>query len=263
MNMFFSSAFSDSELTFGQIKCPSRLMIGTGRYADNRVIPEVLKAARADMITVALRRAQNDTESIMSHIPAGTPLLPNTSGARTVEEAVRIAHIAREAGMGTLIKLEVIPDTRYLLPDNHQTVLATQQLARDGFVVLPYVLPDPIIAQQLADAGASAVMPLGAPIGTNAGLQNQSLIRIIIEQSRLPVIVDAGIGLPSHAAQAMEMGAAAVLLNTAIATAQNPVAMAEAFYHAVQAGRKAFLAQPRAAQIQAQPSSPPTGGLRI
>jgi thiazole synthase len=252
---------NNDSFTLGDVILSSRLMIGTGRYTDNRLIPDVLKASRADMITLALRRAGHDTESILSHIPAGTPLLPNTSGARTCDEAVRIAHIAREAGMGNFIKIEVIPDPQYLMPDNHQTVLATEILAREGFVVLPYVLPDPIIAKQLADAGAAAVMPLGAPIGSNAGLQTQALIRIIIEQSRLPVIVDAGIGLPSHATQAMEMGAAAVLLNTAIASAQNPVLMAEAFYYAVQAGRKAYLARARAEQQVAQASSPSTGML--
>jgi thiazole synthase len=188
-------------------------------------------------------------------------LLPNTSGARTAEEAVRIARLARAAGCGDWIKIEVINDQKYLLPDNAETVRATETLAREGFVVLPYMCPDLPSARRMVDAGAAAVMPLGSPIGTNRGLRTREMIQILIDELSLPVIVDAGIGRPSHAAEAMEMGAAAILLNTAIASARDPVAMAEAFKLAVRAGRMACLAGMGATGRTASASSPLTGFL--
>jgi len=188
-------------------------------------------------------------------------LLPNTSGARTAEEAVRIARIAREAGCGTFIKIEVITDMRYLMPDNWETLRATEILAAEGFVVLPYVLPDLVLAKRLEDAGAAAVMPLGAPIGTNRGLDTRALIAMLIENCNVPVVVDAGIGRPSHAAEAMEMGADAVLVNTAIATAEDPAMMGRAFSLAVAGGRLAYRARLAGMSVQARPSSPLTGFL--
>lgn len=241
----------------------SRLITGSGKYRDDSVIKDVLEAAACDIITVALRRIDFDKpqENILSYIPEGKVLLPNTSGARNADEAVRIARLAREMGCGDWIKIEVINDQKFLLPDNFETVKATEALAKEGFVVLPYMSPDLAAARRLVDAGASAVMPLGAPIGTNRGLRTKELIEILISEIDLPIIVDAGIGLPSHAAAAMEMGAAAVLLNTAIASSDNPVMMARAFKCAVEAGRLAYLAGPGGTSYQAIPSSPLTGFL--
>ncbi|MDR0331618.1 MAG: thiazole synthase [Chitinispirillales bacterium] len=241
----------------------SRLITGSGKYRDDRVIPGVLAAAECDVITVALRRVDLDRpqESILSRIPKGKILLPNTSGARNAEEAVRIARLARAVGCGDWIKIEVISDSAYLLPDNSETIKATEALAKEGFVVLPYMSPDLYAARRLVDAGAAAVMPLGAPIGSNRGLRTAELIEIMIAEVDIPVIVDAGIGRPSHAAEAMEMGAAAVLLNTAIAASDDPVKMAEAFKHAVKAGRLAFLAGMAGASKTANASSPLTGFL--
>ena len=250
-------------LTIGGCQVHSRLITGSGKYRDDRIIKDVLAAAQCDIITVAVRRIDFDrpAESIINHIPVGKILLPNTSGARTAEEAVRIARLAREMQYGNWIKIEVINDQKYLLPDNEETVKATAILAREGFVVLPYVYPDLSTARKLVDAGAAAVMPLGAPIGSNRGLVTRDLIQILIDEINLPIIVDAGIGRPSHAAEAMEMGAAAVLLNTAIASSADPVAMAAAFYHAVQAGRRAFLAGIGPVSTLARASSPLTGFL--
>lgn len=241
----------------------SRLITGSGKYRDESIIEKVLEAAECDVITVALRRMDFDRpdENVVNYIPKGKILLPNTSGARNAEEAVRIARLAREMGCGNWIKIEVINDLRYLLPDNYETVKATEILARDGFVVLPYMSPDLGTARRLVDAGASAVMPLGAPIGTNRGLRTSELIEIIITEIDLPVIVDAGIGVPSHATQAMEMGAAAVLLNTAIASSGDPVSMARAFKLAVEAGRLAYLSGPAGTSKLARASSPLTGFL--
>ena len=215
------------------------------------------------MITVALRRvdASAGTENILEFIPPGVTLLPNTSGARTAEQAVRIARIAREAGCGDFIKIEVITDMQYLMPDNWETLMATEILAKEGFVVLPYVLPDLPLARRLEDAGAAAVMPLGAPIGSNRGLETRPLIQMLIEHCRVPVVVDAGIGRPSQAAAAMEMGADAVLVNTAIATARDPEAMGRAFDLAVRAGRAAYLAEMAEQSVTARASSPLTGFL--
>jgi thiazole synthase len=215
------------------------------------------------MMTVALRRIDSggSNENILDFIPKNVVLLPNTSGARTAEEAVRIARIAREAGCGNFIKIEVITDMKYLMPDNYETLRTTEILAREGFIVLPYVLPDLTLAKKLEDAGAAAIMPLGSPIGTNRGLETKSLIAMLIENCQVPVVVDAGIGRPSHAAEAMEMGADAVLVNTAIATAEDPAMMGRAFSLAVEAGRLAYLARMGQESATAQASSPLTGFL--
>jgi thiazole synthase len=200
-------------------------------------------------------------ENVLNFIPKDCVLLPNTSGARTAEEAVKIARIARDSGCGNWVKIEVISDHKYLLPDNYETIRATEILVSEGFVVLPYMSPDLMVAKRLAEVGAAAIMPLGSPIGTNRGLKTKELIRILIEEIKLPIIVDAGIGKPSEAAEAMEMGAAAVLVNTAIATADDPAMMGEAFSLAVRAGRMAYLAGPGATKIYAEASSPLTGFL--
>jgi thiazole synthase len=254
---------TDDLLTIGDLTFKNRLFTGTGKFASKALIPEMLGASGSEMITVALRRVDfgSETENILDYIPENVHLLPNTSGARNEQEAVRIARIAREAGCGDLIKIEVITDTKYLLPDNHATLLATETLAKEGFAVFPYVMPDLPLARQLEDAGAVAVMPLGAPIGSNRGLETRSMIEILIENCRLPVIVDAGIGRPSQAADAMEMGADAVLVNTAISSAEDPAAMGKAFSMAVAAGRMAYLAKMREESKTAVASSPLTGFL--
>ena len=250
------------EWVMGGERLGSRLFIGTGKYGADALIPDVAAASGAQVITVALRRVQGAGQGIMGHIPGHMKLLPNTSGARTADEAVRLARLARAAGCGNWIKIEVISDTRHLLPDGYETVRATEALVKDGFVVLPYVNPDLYVARALVDAGAAAVMPLGAPIGTNRGLRTREMIGILIEEIDLPIIVDAGIGRPSQACEAMEMGAAACLVNTAIASAANPVAMATAFRDAVRAGREAFVAGLGAEVVgQAVASSPLTGFL--
>ena len=206
----------DDQLIIGGKVIRSRLITGSGKYRDDSIIRNVLEAAGCDVITVALRRIDFDRpdESILNYIPEGKILLPNTSGARNAQEAVRIARLAQAMGCGNWIKIEVINDSKYLLPDNSETVIATEILAKEGFVVLPYMCPDLASARRMVDAGAAAVMPLGAPIGSNRGLQTRELLEILIDEIDVPVIVDAGIGCPSHAAMAMEMGADAVLLNT-------------------------------------------------
>lgn len=251
-------------LIIGGRELTSRLFLGTGKFPSNKMIPDVVGASGAQVVTVALRRVDPDFagENIVNCIPGDCVLMPNTSGARDAAEAVRIARLGRAAGCGEWVKIEVIADNRYLLPDNYETIKATEELAAEGFVVLPYVSPDLMVARKLAEVGAAAVMPLGAPIGSNRGLKTKELIRILIEEINLPVIVDAGIGRPSQAAEAMEMGAAAVLVNTAIATAGDPVAMASAFGKAVEAGRAAFLADPGQERQYARASSPLTGFLR-
>jgi thiazole synthase len=250
-------------LQLGGKELTSRLFVGTGKYSEDTMIPEIISRSGAEVITVALRRMDLEAtgENILNCIPKNVQLLPNTSGARNAQEAVRLARLARAAGCGNWVKIEVISDMKYLLPDGFETVKATEILAAEGFVVLPYISPDLMVAKALAAAGAAAVMPLGSPIGTNRGLKTKELIRILIEEVDLPVIVDAGIGKPSHACEAMEMGAAACLLNTAIASAANPLLMAEAFGHAVHAGRQAFLAGTGAVQDTAKASSPLTGFL--
>ncbi|MCM8900174.1 thiazole synthase [Caldicoprobacter algeriensis] len=254
----------DDKLVIAGQELSSRLFIGTGKFPSHRVIPEVINRSGAQVVTVALRRVNLDypEENMLNYIPEGCIIMPNTSGARNAEEAVRIARIARAACGSNWIKIEVINDNKYLLPDNYETIKATEILAKEGFIVLPYMSPDLIAARRLRDAGAAAVMPLGAPIGTNKGLKARELIKIMIDEIDLPVIVDAGLGRPSHAAEAMEMGAAAVLVNTAIATADDPVTMAEAFALAVKAGRMAYLAGMGVVKEYAEASSPLTGFLR-
>lgn len=242
----------------------SRLMMGTGKFSSHEIMRDALDAAEARIVTVALRRIDltQPTADIMSFIDRDRYLvLPNTSGARTAREAVMLARLAREAGLGSWLKLEVVPDPRFLLPDPVETLTACRELTADGFTVLPYINADPILAKRLEDAGAATVMPLGSPIGSNRGITTRDAITIIIEQATVPVIVDAGLGAPSHAALAMEMGADAVLVNTAIATADDPVRMARAFKHGVEAGRAAFEAGAPDASCAAIASSPLTGFL--
>jgi thiazole synthase len=251
------------ELLIGGRSVESRLFLGTGKFSDYRLIPDVVRAAGSQVVTVALRRVDFDNpgENMLRYLPENVILMPNTSGARNADEAVRIARIARAAGCGNWVKVEVINDQKYLLPDNFETLKAVEILVKDGFVVLPYMSPDLAAARRMADAGAAAVMPLGSPIGTNRGLKTRELVQIMISEIDLPVVVDAGIGRPSEAAEAMELGAAAVLVNTAVATAADPVIMAEAFGIAVRAGRLAYLSGPGATKTIAEASSPLTGFL--
>lgn len=252
-------------LEIGGVQLKSRLFIGTGKYRADEDIPAVCEASGAEVITVAMRRVDDGGKGIMGHVPATMRLLPNTSGARTAEEAVRLAHIARAAGCGNWIKIEVISDSRRLLPDGYATARATEILAREGYVVLPYINADLYVARACVDAGAACVMPLAAPIGTNRGLRCKEMIAVLIDEMSVPVVVDAGIGRPSEACEAMEMGAAACLVNTGIASAADAVAMAKAFGMAVEAGRKAYLAGPGANRTfadGASASSPLTGFLR-
>lgn len=242
----------------------SRLFTGTGKFSDQRLMTESLVASGSQLVTMALKRVDlaNQTDDILQPlIAAGMDLLPNTSGARNAKEAVYAAQLAREALQTNWVKLEIHPDPRYLLPDPIETLKATEELAKDGFVVLPYIHADPVLCKRLEEAGTAAVMPLGAPIGSNKGIRTADFLEIIIEQARVPVIVDAGIGAPSHAAMAMEMGADAVLVNTAIAVARDPVAMSRAFAKAVTAGREAYLAGLGAQAQSAVASSPLTAFL--
>ncbi len=230
-------------LTIDKISFKSRLFTGTGKFQSNEVMEKALIASESELITVALKRIDLETQhdNIVEHLNIeNAHLLPNTAGVRTAEEAVFVAKMAREALQTNWIKLEVHPDPRYLMPDPIETLKAAEELVKDNFVVLPYINADPVICKRLEDVGTAAVMPLGAPIGSNQGLKTKAMLEIIIEQSNVPVVIDAGIGAPSHAAEAMEMGADAVLVNTAIAVAQNPVQMAIAFKNAVIAGRQAF-----------------------
>jgi thiazole synthase len=241
----------------------SRLILGTGKYETFETMREAVRTSGAEMVTVAVRRVDFDDsgEDITSFLPPDVLLLPNTSGCETADEAVRMARVARAGGLPDWIKLEVIPDERYLLPDPIETLKAAEALVADGFTVLPYMLPDPVLAKKLEEAGCATVMPLAAPIGTGRGLKLRDAIRIMVEQAEVPVVVDAGLGAPSHAAEAMELGADAVLVNTAIARAEDPVAMAGAFRLAVEAGRLARLAGIMDEQETAVPSSPVGGTL--
>lgn len=248
--------------TLGGKTFSSRFILGSGKYS-LELIRAAVENAGAEIVTLALRRAnEGGVANILDYIPEGVTLLPNTSGARNAEEAVRIARLARECGCGDFIKIEVIRDSKYLLPDNAETVRATELLAKEGFVVLPYMYPDLNVARDLVNAGAAAVMPLAAPIGSNRGLCTRDFIRILIDEIDLPVIVDAGIGRPSQACEVMEMGAAAVMANTAIATAGDIPVMAGAFRQAIEAGRAAYLAGPGRVQREAAASSPLTGFLQ-
>lgn len=245
----------------GGRKFSSRFILGSGKYSLN-LIKAAVEEAGAEIITLALRRANcGDMDNILDYIPKNVVLLPNTSGARNAEEAVRIARMARELCQTEFIKIEVIKDSRYLLPDNHETVKATEILAHEGFTVMPYMYPDLQVAREMRDAGAACIMPLGAPIGSNKGLTTKDFLQILIDEIDLPVIVDAGIGRPSQACEAMEMGAAAVMVNTAIASASEIPLMAAAFKEAVIAGRKAYLAGLGAVSNIARASSPLTGFL--
>ncbi len=245
-------------------ECRSRLLIGTGKFASPQLMKESIEASGSDIITVALRRVdlESDQDPFLEVIsPKDYVFLPNTSGARTAEDAVRLARLGKVSGVSNWVKLELTPEPDYLLPDPIETLKATEQLVKEGFVVLPYINADPILAKRLEEVGAATVMPLAAPIGTNLGIRAKEMIEIIIEQSTVPVVVDAGLGRPSHAAEAMEMGADAVLVNTAIATAGDPVAYATAFKLAVESGRMAYEAGAPGTQVQAVASSPLTGFL--
>jgi len=243
----------------------SRLFIGTGKFPSPEIMKRAVDAAESEIVTVAVRRVdfENQQDSFTTWInPEKYLFLPNTSGARTADEAIRIAKIAKFSGVSNWIKLEVTPEPNYLLPDPIETLKAAEALVKLGFIVLPYINADPILAKRLEEVGCATVMPLASPIGSNQGLETKALLQIIIEQSNIPVIIDAGIGTPSQAAQAMEMGADAVLVNTAIATAKDPIRYAEAFKWAVQAGRQAYLSGIPAKQNKAQASSPLTGFLQ-
>ena len=219
----------------------SRFILGSGKYS-LQLIEAAVKDAGAEIVTLAVRRANaKEKENILVYIPKSVTFLPNTSGARNAEEAVRIAHLARELGCGDFVKIEIMRDSKYLLPDNAETIKATEILAKDGFVVMPYMYPDLNVARDLVNAGAASIMPLAAPIGSNKGLATKECIQILIDEIDLPIIVDAGIGSPSQACEAMEMGAAAIMANTALATAGNLTLMASAFKEAISAGRKAYL----------------------
>ena len=252
------------KLIIGGREFSSRLFTGTGKFSSNEQMSRAIAASGSEMVTVALKRIDtaNREDDMLRHIlRPGVQLLPNTSGVRNAEEAVLAAQLAREAFETDFIKLEIHPDPKYLLPDPVETLKATEELAKMGFIVLPYIQADPVLCKRLEEAGTAAVMPLGAPIGTNKGLVVRDMLEIIIAESNVPVVVDAGIGAPSHAAAAMEMGADAVLVNTAIAVAGDPVAMAQAFAKAVEAGREAYEAGLGSRSSVAVASSPLTSFL--
>jgi len=243
----------------------SRLLVGTGKFASSSIMADAIEKSGTEIVTVALRRVniEDENDDMLAAIDRSKYLLlPNTSGARDADEAVRLAKLARAATGINWLKLEVTPDPYYLLPDPVETLKAAEILVKDGFVVLPYINADPVLSKRLEDVGTATVMPLGSPIGSNQGLKTRASLEIIIEQANVPVVVDAGLGLPSHAAEAMEIGADAVLINTAIAAADDPAQMAVAFKLAVQAGRMARLSGPGAAGKRAKASSPLTGFLR-
>ncbi len=254
---------NNDKLVIGGHEFNSRFILGSGKYSMN-LIEAAVKDAGAQIITLAVRRANTkEQENIMDYIPKGITLLPNTSGARNAEEAVRIARLGKELGCGDFVKIEIMRDSKYLLPDNEQTVRATEILAKEGFVVMPYMYPDLNTARDLVNAGAASIMPLASPIGSNKGLATKEFIQILIDEIDLPVIVDAGIGKPSQACEAMEMGAAAIMANTALATAGNLPLMASAFGLAIEAGRKAYLSGlGRVLTRGASASDPLTGFLR-
>lgn len=255
---------SKYELKIGDKVFTSRLFTGTGKFGSLSQMKEALLASGSQLVTVALKRVdvKRKDENILDFLTDSQfNILPNTSGVRNAREAIFAANIAREAIETNWLKLEIHPDPRYLMPDPIETLEAAKELVKQGFIILPYIHADPVLCKRLEDVGVAAVMPLGSPIGSNKGLKTIDFLEIIIEQSGVPVIVDAGIGMPSHAAQAMEMGADAVLVNTAIATAGNPVMMAQAFKESVEAGRKAFLSGLPQTQTHAEASSPLTAFL--
>jgi thiazole synthase len=247
-------------LIIGGREFNSRFILGSGKFS-LEMMKTVIENGGVEIATLALRRANSGgKENILDYIPKGITLLPNTSSARNAQEAVRIARLSRELGCGDFVKIEIITDTKYLLPDNYETIKATEILSKEGFIVMPYMHPDLIAARHLASAGASAVMPLGAPIGSNKGLLTKDFIKILVDEIALPVIVDAGIGRPSQACEAMEIGVAAIMANTAIATANNVAMMANAFKLAIESGRKAYLAGlGRVLEFEGEASSPLTG----
>src|SRR2546423_8365570 len=256
-----------SKLKIADREFASRLLVGTGKFASNELMRDALIASGTELVTVALRRADlsgraDPFANILDFIdPKRFLLLPNTSGARNADEAVRLARLAVSAGLPSWIKLEIHPDPRYLLPDPVETPAAAETLVREGFTVLPYINADPVLAKRLEEVGCATVMPLGSPIGSNRGVETRAQIRIIIEQATVPVVVDAGLGAPSHAAEAMELGADAVLVNTAIAIASDPNRMAQAFAQAVQAGRTAYELGLAPSTEEANATSPLTGFL--
>ena len=252
---------TNDPLVIGGHTFTSRFILGSGKYS-LKLIQAAVQDAGAELITLAVRRANTrDQENILDYIPKGVTLLPNTSGARNAQEAVRIARLARELGCGDFVKIEIMRDSKYLLPDNAETIKATETLAKEGFVVLPYMYPDLNVARDLANAGAAAIMPLGAPIGSNKGLATRDFIQILIDEMDLPVIVDAGIGRPSQACEAMEMGAAAIMANTALATAGDLPQMAAAFRQAIEAGRKAYLSGLGRVLVRGAAASDPLTGF--
>jgi len=255
--------FNDTPLTIAGKTFTSRFLLGTGKFKNKSDLAESITASSAEIVTVALRRVdlERHEDNILEHIPKNVTLLTNTSGARNAQEAVRIARLAKASGCGNWVKIEVINDSKYLLPDNQETIKATEILAAEGFVVLPYILPDLYTARALVKAGAATIMPLGSFIGSNQGLKTKELIAVLINEIDLPIVVDAGIGAPSQAAEAMEMGAAAVLVNTAVATAEQPAVLARAFALAVEAGRMAYLSGLPRQRPVANASSPLTGFL--
>ena len=250
-------------LEIGGRKFNSRFILGSGKFSLG-ITEQVIRHGGVEMATLAVRRSNTAGEgNILDHMPKGLTLLPNTSGARTAEEAVRIARLARELGCGDFVKVEIIRDSKYLFPDNVQTIKAVSMLKDEGFIPMPYMMPDLTAARDMADAGAAAIMPLGAPIGSNKGLLTRDFVKILVDEIDLPIIVDAGIGRPSQACEAMEMGCAAVMANTAIATARDIPLMASAFKTAIEAGRMAYLAGlGRVVEGRAEASSPLTGFLR-
>ncbi|MBR5952156.1 MAG: thiazole synthase [Pseudobutyrivibrio sp.] len=250
------------KLVIGGKEFDSRFILGSGKYS-MKLIEAAIKDAGAEIITLAVRRTNTkEEENILDYIPKNVTLLPNTSGARDAKEAVRIARLARELGCGDFVKIEIMKDSKYLLPDNYETIKATEILAKEGFVVMPYMYPDLNVARELQNVGAATIMPLASPIGSNKGLATKEFIQILIDEIDLPIIVDAGIGKPSQACEAMEMGAAAIMANTALATAGDLTMMASAFKQAIEAGRKAYIAGlGRVLTRGAQASDPLTGFL--
>ena len=253
----------NDKLIIGGHEFNSRFILGSGKYS-MKLIDSAIKDAGAEIITLAVRRANTkEQENILDYIPNGVTLLPNTSGARNADEAVRIARLARELGCGNFVKIEIMRDSKYLLPDNQETIKATEILAKEGFVVMPYMYPDLNVARDLVNVGAASIMPLASPIGSNKGLATKDFIQILIDEIDLPIIVDAGIGKPSQACEAMEMGASAIMANTALATAGDLPLMASAFKNAIEAGRKAYLSGlGRVLTRCASSSDPLTGFLR-
>ena len=252
---------NNDPLVIGGHTFDSRFILGSGKYS-LRLIEAAVKDAGAQIITLAVRRANTkEQENILDYIPKGVTLLPNTSGARNAQEAIRIARLARELGCGDFVKVEIMRDTKYLLPDNAETIKATEVLANEGFIVMPYMYPDLNVARDLVNAGAASIMPLAAPIGSNNGLATRSFIQILIDEIDLPIIVDAGIGRPSQACEAMEMGAAAIMANTALATAGDLTLMASAFRKAIEAGRSAYLSGLGRVLVRGASASDPLTGF--